>query len=223
MNFMFLKDTGLCQNHVLFQGPHSWPRVTNVVNVQGKSIYSLAPLLRLLVRFPVRASPTGGCWSAQSFREVTTRLTTSDLVLPLLWWELRKSAGADLWSLTCWPCKLIPLVFVSSSLMGDLLARRLHRSCGKNPLFWHLTFPLQEVLLWPSWVRCKGGTRCRAPLRPPTAPCHGAQPLPWPGELRSRTPPWSKARALWPDVTRRRPKASKRWKAVSWSRRHRTG
>lgn len=110
INFMFSKDTGLCQNHVLFQGPHPWPKVTNVVNVQGKSIHSLAHLLRLLVRFPVGASPTDGCWSAQSFRDVTTWLTTSELVPPLHWWEFRKLAGADLWSLTCWPCKLIPLV-----------------------------------------------------------------------------------------------------------------
>lgn len=91
-----------------------------------------------------------------------------------------------------------PFGLGSSSFMGDLLARHLHHSCGKNLLFWRSRFPLQEVLLWASWMWCKGGTRCQAPLPPPTAPCHGAQPLQWPGELRSRTHPWSKAWACLP-------------------------
>jgi len=187
MNFMFLKDTRWHQNPLLVhsrgtsfskdltcdQGTKS---VSSAVNVQGKSIYYLACLLRLPGRFPASASPTDGSWSAHSLRDVTTQLTTQEMVLPLLWWEFRQLAGAGLWSLTCWPSKLIPLDFVSSSLPGDLLFRHLHLISSRNISLGQLTCPAQEVLLWEggSWVQHNGGIRYQTLLPLLTASCPGS-------------------------------------------------
>lgn len=214
MNFMFLKDTGWCQNPLLIhfrRDTSSSKDLTpdqeskSVSSVQGRSIYSLVHLFRLSGRFPVSASPS----------KCTQRCNHPAQFFPCFGGECRQLVGADLWSLTCWSCKGIPLDLCQETYWSD--------TCSRAPAG---TFCFGTSLLWArgSWVQCTGGMHRQALLPPPTAPSCSSQPKPWRAQEQEQSLlHGAGTSAVWWDVTRLRLKASKSWKAARWHLRHNKG
>lgn len=216
MNFMFLKDTGWCQNPLLIHFRRDTSSSKDLTPDQGiKSVSRADQFILWLICSNCQEDSQSVPAPASVHRDATTQLTLTSWFFPCFGGECRQLVGTDLCSLTCWSCKRIPLDLCQETYWSD--------TCSRAPAG---TFCFGTSLLWArgSWVQCTGGMHRQALLPPPTAPSCSSQPKPWRAQEQEQSLlHGAGTSAVWWDVTRLRLKASKSWKAACWHLRHNKG
>lgn len=208
MNFMFLKDTGWCQNPLLIhfrRDTSSSKDLTpdqeskSVSSVQGRSIYSLAHLFQLSGRFPVSASPskcTQRCNHPAHHLQAGSSLALVGNVGNWLG-QISAASHADPANASLWIC--------ARKLIGQTPAAGLQQE--PSALVPH--FCGQEAAGCNVLGECIVRHCCLHPQLPAVAPS------PSHGELRSRSSPCSTAQArlpcgeMWLDLGSKLPRAGK--------------